>query len=116
VSRRSRGAAALGALALARLAGAAEAADPVRVFYPRGGCGTGRIAVEVFDRASDRWLPHPRHPLVDADTCQIEEASSLLELRVRCVDPAGVRKPSGWLEGVSIASPVSEEVCSGRPP
>jgi hypothetical protein len=76
------------------------------VFYPRGGCATGELEIEVYDRAARAWRPHPTHPRLRADRCAEEQAGTLLnELRVRCVDPDGERQPSLWVTGAALSGP-----------
>ena len=75
-----------------------------RVSYPRGGCSTGRIEVEIH--RSGVWIPHPEHPRVFAGDVHLEVTQGLLsELRVRCVDPRGRIRPSPWVVGVRIGPP-----------
>jgi hypothetical protein len=103
------------ALGLALSSGTAFAAggDPrVTVFYPKGGCETGRIEIEVFVRATKTWAPHPSHPQIATDTCQPEDPGTLLnELRLRCIDPQGKRAPSDWVLGADLASPAKPGAC-----
>ena len=100
----------------AQIVAAADTA-PVRVFYPRGGCRTRMIEIEVYERSETggTWRPHPSHPRVRAGTCHTEDPGGLLnEIRVRCVDPAGRLEPSGWVVGADIRRPVDAERC--QPP
>jgi len=84
----------------------------VRVFYPRGDCSTGIIEVEIFDRASERWKPHPAHPRVPAGSCQSEDPGVLLhEIRIRCVDPEGTVGPSAWRVGFDVYKPRAAPDC-----
>ena len=80
---------------------AAEFGD-VMVLYPVGDCATGVIEVQVYQRegSAPGWHAHTEHPRVRAGSIQHEDPSKLLnELRVRCVDPEGVRPPSVWVVG-----------------
>jgi len=100
--------AAFAAAGLAALAPAPPAAaEPVTVFFPRGSCGSGRLEVEMWepgrDGAQGRWVPHPSLRRIDAGTCQRVESQILLnEIRVRCIDPAGVGRPSEWVIGADV--------------
>ncbi len=87
----------------------------VEVFYGAGGCETRTIEIQVYDRARRRWTPHPRHPRIPADVCRWEEPGRLLnELRVRCVDPGGVRPPSTWVVGVARRAAAAPRPCDPR--
>lgn len=79
----------------------AAAEERVDVVYPKGGCTSGWIEVEVFEPDSG-WQPHPEHPRVRADETHAELSWRLLDLRVRCVDPSGRRAPSRWVRGVDL--------------
>jgi hypothetical protein len=71
-------------------------ADPIRVYFDGGDCGTNSIEVEAFDRQAGSWLPHPTHPRVPVPSCQTEEAGRLWnELRWRCAPWSGDRD-AGW--------------------
>jgi hypothetical protein len=60
-------------------------ADPVRVYYDGGDCGTDEIEVQVYDRLHKRWHKHPQHYRVHVPSCQVEDAGQLWnELRWRC--------------------------------
>ena len=104
-------------LAAMLLAGLAQAAgrgpsDPVQVHYPRGGCETGVLEIEVFSRTLKRWQPHPTHWRILADTCQQEDAGELLnELRVRCVDLGNAGRASPWRIGVQVYQPAEAPGC-----
>ena len=90
----------------------ADPIDPVNVFFPRGQCETETLGVELWDRNARAWVPHPDHPEIPVDRCQVEEAGSLLnEIRVRCVDPAGQRTASEWVVGVSVFPLIPSESC-----
>ena len=85
------------------LAAPAARADRALVLYPAGGC-SGVLEIEVFERASESWRPHPAHPQLPPGACVEEPAGGLLnELRVRCADPAGARAPSDWVVGAELA-------------
>jgi hypothetical protein len=76
-----------------------------RVYFPRGGCETGTIELQLYDRASASWQPHPERPRLTTDTCHELDPSSLLnELRLRCIDPAGQAQPSAWITGFEVAT------------
>jgi len=84
--------------------------DPVFVFYPRDFCGGERIALEVWNRDEQRWVKHPRHPVVPVDSCQLEDAGTLLnEIRWRCLD--GERDEQGWSVGVRVFEPSVMQHC-----
>ena len=36
--------------------------DPIRVHHPKVECGSDQLEVEVYDRATETWIPHPEHP------------------------------------------------------
>jgi hypothetical protein len=106
-------------LTLACLAGVALAGDPseelVRVFYPRGDCQTGIIALEIYDRSKPAWVPHPTHPQIEADTCQLELAGRLLqEIRFRCIDPDDPARASDWVVGVDVFRPRAAPQCESE--
>ena len=85
------------------LAAPAARTDRALVHYPAGGC-SGVLEIEVFERASESWRPHPAHPRLAPGACVGEPAGGLLnELRVRCADPAGARAPSDWVVGAELA-------------
>ena len=78
--------------------------DVVWVRYAAGSC-TGVLEIELFERATGRWLSHPLHPQLAPGACAEEAPGGLLnELRVRCADPAGARAPSEWVVGAELAS------------
>lgn len=94
----------------------AIATGTVQVWYPQGDCRTGWLELEVWSASADAWqgawLPHPAHPRVRANRCHPERSSTLLnELRVRCIDPEGVTKPSAWLVGAQLYPTRAAEVC-----
>ncbi len=89
-------------------------AEPVTVRFPQGSCDSGWIEVQVYNRLSDRWVPHPTHPRVAAGQCHIEESGRLLnEIRVRCVDPSRRRRPSAWVVGANVWKPEPNGQCRG---
>ena len=91
------------------------AQDPVLVYYPRGDCRGANIELQVFDRDTSRWRPHPVHPLVPVDTCQLEDAGRLLnELRFRCEEPADTDPPSMFIE-IDVFDPRVMEQCASGP-
>lgn len=93
--------------------GSAWAQDPVLVYYPRGDCRGTQIELEVFDRQSRRWVPHPAHPLVPVESCQVEDAGRLLnEVRWRCEEPPGTQPPSVFVVGLDVFDPRVMEQCS----
>ena len=80
--------------------------DPVFVFYPRDFCSGERIALEVWKRDEQRWVKHPRHPVVPVDSCQLEDAGVLLnEIRWRCLEREGSDQDPGWSVGVRVFEP-----------
>ncbi len=87
------------------------------VFYPAGDCPSGKLELEVWERGSEgeggRWVPHPEHPTIDADSCQPEDPGVLLnELRVRCVGSAGSSDAaSAWVVGVDLSKKGSAPSC-----
>jgi hypothetical protein len=104
---------------LAYLAGVALAQgaseELVRVFYPRGDCETGIIELEIYDRSQPAWVPHPIHPRIEADTCQLEVAGILLqEIRYRCVDPEDPERFSDWVDGADVFRPRAAPECESE--
>ena len=94
------------------MADSAVSEEQVRVFYPKGKCETGWIDVEVYARDAGIWLPHPDHPRVATDTCELEDPGILLqEIRVRCADPANRARVSNWRVGAEVFKPLSAEQC-----
>jgi hypothetical protein len=86
----------------------------VLVYYPAGEC-RGELELELYDRATGAWRPHPEHPRVATGSCHRELPDQLLnELRVRCADPAGKRAPSDWVVGAELAR--APTPCAGAPP
>ena len=84
------------------------------VRFPPGECDSGWIEVEVFDRNRDAWVAHPEHPRIPAGECLVEDSGSLLnEIRVRCFDPSGRRRPSLWVVGANVWKPVPGDECEG---
>jgi hypothetical protein len=99
-------------LEVACASGAGDSEDRVRVLYPAGECDSHVIEIEVFDRASGKWQPHPEHWRVQAGTCQEEIAGLLLqELRYRCIDPELPSRNSEWVVGVDVFDPVAASKC-----
>jgi hypothetical protein len=91
----------------------AWAADPVLVFYPRRDCRGQQIELEVFDRETRAWKPHPVHPRVPVDSCQVEDAGRLFnEIRFRCEEPYGTEPPSVWVVGLNVFDPEQMERCT----
>lgn len=98
-----------------RAEAAIEGATPhERVFFPRGACSTGWIQVQRYERGRG-WIAHPEHPRIRADTVHEEEARSLLDLRVRCFDPADRLPPSEWVRGVSLQGLKAGQGAQARP-
>ncbi len=91
-------------LAFSRLAMAwGSTMDPVFVFYPRDFCSGERIALEVWNRDEQRWGKHPSHPVIPADSCQLEDAGVLLnEIRWRCLEEDRSDPNQGWIVGVRV--------------
>ncbi len=86
--------------------------DPVFVFYPRDFCSSDQIALEVWRRDEQRWVEHPRHPVVPVDSCQLEDAGILLnEIRWRCSDLDGSDPEFGWSVGVRVFKPGVMQRC-----
>ncbi|MBM4384634.1 MAG: hypothetical protein FJ091_14875 [Deltaproteobacteria bacterium] len=108
---------AIGAAAACMAPPASSAAGPPAqarelVYFPRGDCETETIELELYDRASAAWIPHPEHPRLTTGQCVALDASSLLnELRLRCIDPAGKAPPSDWITGFEVAH---GDPCSNR--
>jgi hypothetical protein len=100
-------------LALPRLALAwSSTMDPVFVFYPRDFCSGEQIAIEVWRRDEQRWVKHPRHPVVPVDSCQIEDAGVLLnEIRWRCLERDHSDRNQGWSVGVRVFEPGVMQRC-----
>lgn len=92
---------------------APSASGRVAILLPAGDCPTGRLELQAFDRASGAWVPHPVHPRPRAGSCLEVRADRLLsELRVRCVDPQGARRPSAWVQGVRLDAPADPAACA----
>jgi hypothetical protein len=90
----------------------ASTMDPVFVFYPRAFCSGERIALEVWRRDEQRWVEHPRHPVVPVDSCQLEDAGVLLnEIRWRCLEPDRSDPDQGWNVGVPVFEPSVMQRC-----
>ena len=90
----------------------AWAHDPLLVYYPRRDCRGDRIDLEVFDRDGGVWVPHPAHPRVPVETCQVEDAGRLWnEIRWRCDEPPGTEPPSVWTIGLDVFDPNVMERC-----
>lgn len=106
--RSSPPAVAIVAVAVGLLVGGAAWSEPpgpvrVPVVYPKGGCQSGWLEVQVYDAAAERWQPHPEHPRVRVGSCFREPSEILLtDLRVRCIDPSGRRPPSPWVQGTDL--------------
>ncbi|MCZ6465052.1 MAG: VWA domain-containing protein, partial [Proteobacteria bacterium] len=106
---------ALLALAGASTVGATPpwAADPIFVFYPRGDCRGDALDLEIWDRESSAWRPHPGHPRVPLETCQLEDAGVLFnEIRLRCVEPVTSEPPAPWMIGLDVFDPAVVETCA----
>jgi hypothetical protein len=90
----------------------AWAHDPLLVYYPRRDCRGDRIELEIFDRVGGTWVPHPAHPRVPVETCQVEDAGRLWnEIRWRCDEPPGTEPPSVWSVGLDVFDPNVMERC-----
>ncbi len=84
------------AIALPARAGS-PGADPIRVYYDGGDCGTDAIELEVYDRVNRAWRPHALHPRVTVPSCQVEDAGQLWnELRWRCAPVPDDRDEPAW--------------------
>lgn len=84
---------------------ARNARGEVLVRFPIGACATGWLEVEEFVRQGGPggWRPHAGGARMRAGTCRFESPERLLsEIRVRCIDPTGVRPPSAWVRGVAL--------------
>ena len=89
------------------------AADPVHVYYPRGDCRGPLLDLEVWDREQSGWRPHPAHPRVALESCQVEDAGNLLhEIRFRCVEPPDSEPPPAWVVGLDVFDPQVMETCA----
>jgi hypothetical protein len=78
-------------------------ADPVFVYYERGSCNAGEIDLELWNRLQKRWEPHPVHPRVSVESCQLEDAGMLLnELRWRCLEGPRDELPPAWVVGLNV--------------
>lgn len=100
--------------------------DPVYVYYPRAGCRGDEAELELWNRRARSWQPHPGHARVPLESCQLEDAGTLLnEIRWRCVerdgraaaDPGhgadgGDGAEAGWVEGVAVFDPHVMERCA----
>lgn len=96
-------------------AGAAEpwAQDPVYVYYGRGDCRGSELELQVWDRDREAWRPHPGHPRVPLDSCQLEDAGRLFnEIRARCVEPPDSDPPPAWVVGLDVFDPAVMETCA----
>jgi hypothetical protein len=94
-------------------AGESWAEDPVYVYYPRGDCRGDAIHVQLWNRKAASWVPHPVHPTVRLESCQLEDAGYLLhEIRYRCIEPPGTRLPPSWRIGVGVFDPEVMERCA----
>jgi hypothetical protein len=75
----------------------AEPRDPIPVFFPTSYCGTGIFEVERWDRTRAMWQPHPDHPRIIANSCQIEDAGWLYnETRFRCLRGLNEARVHPW--------------------
>lgn len=98
---------ALGAEAL----GVGAPGDRVAVFLPAESCESGQLEMEVWSRQREAWLPHPEHPRVLANSCQVEPSGALLnETRFRCVALASDAEPHPWRR-VQVFSPAWMRRC-----
>jgi hypothetical protein len=80
--------------------------DPVYVFYPRDSCRTGELEIQVWSRRADEWVPHPVHPRVPPETCQLEDADVLWnELRRRCTRATAGGAAGPWIVGLDVFDP-----------
>ena len=88
------------------------ATDPVFVYYPQRDCRGGEIDLEVWDRQLEEWRRHPGHPRVPIESCQLEDAGTLLhEIRWRCVEPPSDTPPP-WIVGLDVFDPEIVESCA----
>lgn len=86
--------------------------DPVFVFYPEYLCGESEISLELWDRAQERWIPHPDHPRIAGDSCQLEDAGQLFnEIRWRCPDSRISARASLWNLGLRVFRPNITQHC-----
>ncbi len=89
-----------------------EVPDPYFVFFSGDGCHSGLLEVEVFDRGSREWRPHPAHWRILADTCHREDAGGLLnEVRVRCYDRNDPGRNGPWKVGFRLEELRREADC-----
>ncbi len=94
------------------VAAAGVPGDRVAVFLPAQSCESGLLEMEVWSRERSAWLPHPEHPRVLANSCQVEPAGALLnETRFRCVAVASEAEPSPWRR-VQVFSPAWMQRCT----
>ena len=75
------------------------------IYYPRHACVSDHIQVEVWDARADVWNPHPQHPLVPVESCQLEDPGILLNaIRWRCAEEE-LEEDQGWYVGLDIFDP-----------
>jgi Mg-chelatase subunit ChlD len=87
--------------------------DPVYVFYPRDSCRGDQIELEVWSRRANDWVPHPVHPRVPVESCQLEDAGVLWnELRRRCIEPVGGLDPPSWIVGLDVFDETLTSPCA----
>ena len=92
-----------------------EAGAAAKVYYPGRGCETRVLEVEVWRADQEAWSPHPDHPRVVADSCQVEPAALRLhQIRVRCIDPSGQRDPAPWRVGLARSRESGGDRCMDR--
>lgn len=106
------------ALVAAPAVGRAQSAEAVRVFYDARACDapSSLLELQVWDRDSASWRPHPRHARIEPDSCQLEDPGYLLnELRYRCIDSRGTRPPGAWIVGARVFEPGVVGSCGSTP-
>lgn len=92
-----------------------ERSEPRRVFYPGRGCQSRVLEVEVWSEPLEIWGPHPEHPRVVADSCQLEDAQRALhQIRVRCIDPTARKEASPWRVGLGRSLEGGRNRCEDR--
>ena len=92
-----------------------EAGAAAKVYYPGRGCETRVLEVEVWRADQEVWSPHPEHPRVVADSCQVEPtALRLHQIRVRCIDPSGQNDPEPWRVGLARSRESGGDRCMDR--
>lgn len=81
------------------------------IYYPRNACISEYIEVQVWSPRYDAWFPHSQHPLVPAETCQLEDPGILLNgIRWRCAE-ADLESDQGWYVGLDIFDPAVVSSC-----